>query len=59
MPSINQHFSREVKIMIGLFVAFLLSYMIAAFVVPYLSHHIDVDRCLIQEVKLSMRKISV
>jgi hypothetical protein len=46
MPSINKHFVREARIMIGLLAVPIILGIIVAFVVPFLLHQIDIDKCL-------------
>lgn len=46
MQSINKHFVREAQIMIGLLVVPIVIGIIAALVVPFLLHQIDIDKCL-------------
>lgn len=46
MPSINSHFSREAKIMIGLLVVPLVVGLIVSIFAPSIMHQLDVDRCL-------------
>lgn len=46
MQSINKHFSREVKIMIGIFMAPIIIGVIAAFIVPYVLGQVEIDKCL-------------
>lgn len=46
MQSINKHFSREVKIMIGIFMVPIIIGVIAAYIVPFLLHQVEIDKCL-------------
>jgi hypothetical protein len=56
MQSINKHFSREVKIMIGIFMVPIIIGVIAAFIIPCVLHQVEIDKCLDSGGKFEYQK---